>query len=252
MTKPQHNQPQQMVTFTPAGAALGTAAMCMTSFAAMVWPIGRMWNAPTRDWEALAPALGLQVFLVVFAFVAIARYLVLARRDRPAPIAAPAKARASKHPARAQASTAELEPAPPAEPFRFSYAYPQVPGTLGRQFQIIMDLIAGLPFRSDDALDQLDDAWKFSLGNPGFVNAERFIVSKIERRADYDPNVWAEPLNPENVALYLAQATEVHEYAAIVAGMVLIAEELPEQVWDVLAQPWEVAGLDFPEVVLAG
>jgi hypothetical protein len=246
MNKP--TEPEPMVRMTPEGAALGTAALCMGSFGAMVWPIGRMWNAPVRDWEMLAPAFGLQAFLAVFAFVAVARYLVLARRDRAGravPLAPLAPARTGR------TAEARTEVAP-AEPFVFSYAYPEPPASLGRPFWLIMDLIGELPFRGDDVLAQLDALWAQAQRTPGFANAESFIISKVERRQDYRPDFRSAPADPDNVAVYVAMADEVHPYAAIVAGMVLVADELPEQVWDLLAGPWEDAGLNFPQVVLAG
>lgn len=249
-------------------AALVSAAFCMLSFAAMIWPIGRMWNRGERDWQMIAPTFALELFLAAVAIASIVRFVILRRRvDRPAK-ANPAKATAAAGkparkasavivsmqplipaPARAPHDQVDVElrdPEPAAEPF----VYPDVPDDLGPAFQRIMqtvravaeypDIVADLDARHTEASKELE-----------FQKAEEFVIRKAEKHPAFNPDAYAEPINPLNPALFLDQADAILPYAATVAGMVLVSDQLPERLWDLLAAPWEAVGLDFPQVVLA-
>ncbi len=254
MTQPEQQQ-RPTVAMTPESSAGGTAAFCLVSAAVLVWPLHRMWSAPVREWQMLGPTLALVAFMFVFAFVAAVRYLALTRsRQRRLATGSPARhpRRERRQPARPEAPVVVTQPVIEApEPFRFTRDYPTPPPQLGPAFAFIMEVIRDLPVRRDSILHELVEAYEEASRVPGFAATEAFLISKIERRRDYDPDINS-GRDSTNVALYMAQADEVLPYAAIVAGMVLIAGELPEQVWDVLARPWENVGLPFPEVVLAG
>lgn len=267
----------------PHESALLTAAYCMVVFAMVTWPLHRMWMQPERDWQMLAPVIVIEILMPSMAIVAIMRWVVLrnraglpanpqrvrvARSAREA-VAAPAtkrepkpakvrtpKQRREKKPA--EVVTATLNPpteqvdvALDQEPAEPTFVYPDVPDEFGEAFQKIMSTVRQLP-AYQNVLGELAERYESAFAQSSeFRKAESFVIGKAERHPGYDPNAYAEPVKASNPALFLAQADEILPYAATVAAMVLIADQLPERVWDLLAAPWESVGIGLPQVVLA-
>jgi hypothetical protein len=286
MTEPNpERRPHVGQNVTPSGSALMTAAFCMVCFAGIVWPLGRAWKQTPRDWEMILPMVGLEVFLAGLAILAIIRYAILSRRagysmvtpgkpvqrfnvnrieqlgveatDLTAPFLAATAIPAPARPDHDQVDLAldapaaeELEPAE----VETAFVYPDVPDALGEEFQRIMAIVRALPEHPDVLADLNRRYLAAADGNAGlaFRQAEAFVIRKVEKRQDFNPDAYAEPVDPANPALHLDLADQIHPYAATAAAMVLLSTELPERLWDLLAAPWEAAGLDFPQVVLAG
>lgn len=279
------NGPVQMTgqrPIEPHESALLTAAFCMMTFAIVAWALYRMWERPEHDWQMLGPVFAVEIIMPGMAIIAICRWVVLRKRAglpinpqrvivvkparsaaAPARSAAPAKATAVKRERRENkpaqvVATAPMQAAPVdqvdidlVETVLTTFVYPDVPAELGEPFQAVMQIVRRLPGHPN-ILEAL--AAKYSeafAGDPDFRKAESFVIGKAERHPAYDPDAYADPIKTTNPALYLAQADEILPYAATVAAMVLIADQLPERVWDLLAGPWEQVGLGLPQVVLA-
>lgn len=268
----------------PHESALLTAAFSMMTFGIVAWALYRMWERPERDWQMIGPVIAIEIIMPVFAIVAICRWIVLRKRaglpvnpprataTKPgrAVAAAPAQAPTrtkdrkdwrTKKPAEVvaavptqaapvdQVDLALDEPQFVAQ-VAFTFVYPDVPDELGEAFQHVMGIVRKLP-AYQNILDDLAARHATALTDDAFRQAEEFVIGKAERHERYNPNAYDEPIAVGNPALYLAQADEILPYAATVAAMVLIADQLPERVWDLLAKPWEDVGLGLPQVVLA-
>lgn len=277
MTHEQKARPPGRPPATQESSALMSAAFCMVAFAALVWPAGRMWQQTPRDWEMILPAFLAQGFLAALAVTSIVRYFALrVRAGRPTKAAKTPKVKARK-PVQAQPVAVPAQPRlpyPTLDPFdedpmiawpdtvdlaleeeeeetEQPFVYPDVPTELGEPFQRIMATIRELP---EDAttLADLRRRYAAAMADPRFREAEGFVNAKAERHPGYNIHAYVEPIDQLNPALFIDQADAILPFAATIASMVLVAEDLPEQVWDLLADPWESAGLDFPQVILAG
>jgi hypothetical protein len=261
-----HEHPPGRKPQTLEESALTSAAFCMTVFATLVWPIGRMWNQTPRDWEMILPAFVLEAFLFVLALASIVRYWVLRKRAG----GQPAKAAPAEGLTLNMALSPLAIPYPTLDPFEDGslaapdpavdleledtdepFVYPPVPAELGEAFQRIMATIREL-HEDPTILADLDRLYAAAMNRPRFRDAEAFVIAKAERHPAYNANAYREPINALNPALFLDQADSILPLAATIAAMVLVADDLPEEVWDLLAAPWEAAGLPFPQVVLAG
>jgi hypothetical protein len=256
-----HEHPARPPGRPPQGFPLAGAAFAAFAFALLAWPIGRMWKQDPRDWEMIIPALTMEAICALAVIVSTVRHLILARRARKATRAQPAPAAAPQalpYPTLdpfGPDALAELDPTVHVEAVDVSldepFVYPDVPAELGESFQRIIATIRELPEHPDVLVD-LQRRYAAASARPGFRRAEEFVNNKALWRPDYDENAYAEPINTLNPALFLDQAEAILPFAFTIAAMVLVADQLPEEVWDLLAEPWESAGLGFPRVVLAG
>jgi hypothetical protein len=282
MTQPDKGKPAPtgQRPIEPHESALLTAAFCMMTFALVSWALFRMWERPVHDWQILGPVFATETIMPSMAIIAVVRWMILRKRvglpinpqrvrvtplakvvtEKPAKPAKPVreKKRREKKPIQVALQPLIPSPATPVEQVDVAlddepaaFVYPAVPDVLGAPFQDVMRVVRQLPAYPNilgELAAKYDEAFA---GSEDFRKAEAFVIGKAEKHPDFDPNAYAEPVKDTNPALFLAQADEILPYAATVAAMVLIADQLPERVWDLLAAPWEETQLALPAVVLA-
>jgi hypothetical protein len=233
------------------------AAFCMVSFAVLVWPVSEMWWEAPRQWDRLAPAAGVMAFMFILAVALVITGLREVSRRRPAKTATeqPARhARRRKPAVDASPDVPEEAPVPVAPEATLEamvFVYPEPADSLPPAFRKMVQMIR--EYGADqDVVAEMERVYEIARHHVPFQRAEDFVLRKAEDRPEWDAEAYAQPINPGNPALFYDEAHVIHPLAGTVLAMVLIAEQLPAEVWDRIEKPWVGAELELPEVVLAG